>query len=454
MDALPYVDTLLKEFLLFRGFTSSLQAFNADLAADKGCGFQASQISELVFHNLIPQHEYRELVSLLDFLNARIYCHLDSSFEPTIRKLEVSLLWLFVVHASRAGKTDKIKEFFSEYGESLLQGPDAPDWHVWFALPYLKAPARDPRFQCYFSRDWAALVETSLRNFLAEGQRMREQQQQQSSALVSRQEWLEGHEAALTCCCFSPSGCNVASASSDGVVRIWAPEGLQGDTSRAAVLLCGGAVTALAWDRRADKVVLVGTRGKGIKAWHVDTKRMVSHIQLEPPFPDVLDVTCSPVEPIFAVSACEAPPTAPSLAAAARYGKLSLWNMRAFKRIQTFAVAGEPAMCSTSFSPDGRLIAASCADATLRIFDVSSRAQVMSLPVGSANVFARFLGDAQNLLTLASDGVLRHWALAPHQLEWLRAHTAAVTTVDWHPTANAVVSGSVNHTLCITRLSL
>ena len=38
------------------------------------------------------------------------------------------------------------------------------------------------------------------------------------------------------------------------MVRIWAPEGLAADGSRAAVLLCGAPVTALAWDARADKV--------------------------------------------------------------------------------------------------------------------------------------------------------------------------------------------------------
>lgn len=48
MDSLPYVDTLIKEYLLFRGFTAALHAFNADLAADRGCGFQVPS----------PRHEY------------------------------------------------------------------------------------------------------------------------------------------------------------------------------------------------------------------------------------------------------------------------------------------------------------------------------------------------------------------------------------------------------------
>lgn len=49
VDALPYVDALIKEYLLFRGFTSTLSAFTKDLAADPGCGFQAERITELMF---------------------------------------------------------------------------------------------------------------------------------------------------------------------------------------------------------------------------------------------------------------------------------------------------------------------------------------------------------------------------------------------------------------------
>ncbi len=41
-----------------------------------------------------------------------------------------------------------------------------------------------------------------------------------------------------------------------GVVRIWAPASLpEADAARAAVLLTGAPVTALAWDARADKIL-------------------------------------------------------------------------------------------------------------------------------------------------------------------------------------------------------
>ena len=89
MDAIPYVDSLVKEYLLFRGFTGSLRAFNKDLASDRGCGFQPDQLCELVFRKLVPLDQAHELMEVLDFLSNRVYSRLPASYEEVIRKLEV-----------------------------------------------------------------------------------------------------------------------------------------------------------------------------------------------------------------------------------------------------------------------------------------------------------------------------------------------------------------------------
>ena len=95
MDAIPYVDSLVKEYLLFRGFTSTLSVFNQDLRTDRGRGFQADQLCKLVFRQLLPQSEATELMEVLDFLGKRVYSRLPGSYEPMIRKLEVGCLaWL------------------------------------------------------------------------------------------------------------------------------------------------------------------------------------------------------------------------------------------------------------------------------------------------------------------------------------------------------------------------
>lgn len=70
MDALPYVDTLFKEYLLFRGFASTLAAFSADLAADPGGGFQAEALASALFRSLIPALDVQQLVGFLEYLQA------------------------------------------------------------------------------------------------------------------------------------------------------------------------------------------------------------------------------------------------------------------------------------------------------------------------------------------------------------------------------------------------
>lgn len=51
----------------------------------------------------------------------------------------------------------------------------------------------------------------------------------------------------------------------------------------------------------------MGTRRRGVKCWHVDTKRMVAHVAADPASPDVLDLACSPTEPTFAAATAAQP---------------------------------------------------------------------------------------------------------------------------------------------------
>ncbi|KAL0054014.1 hypothetical protein WJX82_002400 [Trebouxia sp. C0006] len=388
MDAIPYVDSLIKEYLLFRGFTGTLRAFNNDLSSDRGCGFQADQLCELVFRRLVPLDQASELMEVLDFLNSRVYSRLPGSCEEVIRKLEVSIVRAYIVNAVQAGKLTVVQDFFSQYGELLLHRAESSDWLQWFALPYLKEPAQDPRFQVFFTKEWLTLVEASFRNFLAEAiqhlpppallrfdtdrlQRsalqkqvdslqtenagLRQQlavcgsspastmhhqpeaasksvqpatpiQQNGSSQHLSQHvvnnrrstggserdsrpaqrqassgatlkstasaEQLASHEQGITCCSFSPSGQNLATASSDGVVRISAPASLQGNASRAAVLNCGAPVSVVAWDQRADKVMLVGTKGQ-LQQW--DLRRLSSKKLGQPQWTVDLSSFCLPL---------------------------------------------------------------------------------------------------------------------------------------------------------------
>ncbi|KAJ0042631.1 hypothetical protein Pint_17604 [Pistacia integerrima] len=152
---------------------------------------------------------------------------------------------------------------------------------------------------------------------------------------VDFQETFLGRTSPISCCRFSASGNNIASASVDGTVRVHSP------------------------------YLLIGTADGGIKAWNVDAERVVCDLNTTEAFPSVLDLKCSPVEPIFV-----------SAAASRGYGSncsnytdtwgvasLTVWNMKTWKAMTVLPLGEDPpAITSLCFSHNGKILAAAAVD--------------------------------------------------------------------------------------------
>ncbi|KNC55638.1 WD repeat-containing protein 91 [Thecamonas trahens ATCC 50062] len=227
--AVPHVDELLREYLLFRGFTDAL--------ADKAKGFSVDKIlTEL--HALVSAHNLDGLVEFWDFLQTYFFSRLDSSMTTAVDALETALLRYFLVHAVEADRRDVVSSFFTLFGDRLFAQATAPgsglrrgtvlvpgaaargsalddggssgggaiagevpselrkgvvgqgraagdsgqsssslvdvlyvgsggaDWLEWFALPVLDNPQAHPTFKPYFSKAWVDNFAVSLANFL------------------------------------------------------------------------------------------------------------------------------------------------------------------------------------------------------------------------------------------------------------------------------------------------
>ncbi|KAK3932037.1 WD repeat-containing protein 91 [Frankliniella fusca] len=163
MAHLQYVDELVREYLLFRGFSSTLKTFDAELKADKDKGFRVDKLVEQ-----LTQHIYSyDLVALKELwahLDHKIFSRLEQEFTPAVRKLENAVLKLYVVNTVVNGKTDKLNEFFSRLAPEL-QGQG--EWKDWFLIPFLKNPEESPTFAVHFTRQWQDTLLVSLHNFLA-----------------------------------------------------------------------------------------------------------------------------------------------------------------------------------------------------------------------------------------------------------------------------------------------
>lgn len=130
MENMQYAEALLREFLVFRGFTNTLQAFEAEMTSEVGRNFHVDKILDLIFKVYIPKYQADRLVGLLNFFKQCFSSPSDVVLLSTLLKLELSVLRYYVVHALKSGRQDKVVEFFGENGNYLLQKRE--DWTPWF----------------------------------------------------------------------------------------------------------------------------------------------------------------------------------------------------------------------------------------------------------------------------------------------------------------------------------
>ncbi|KAF3428012.1 hypothetical protein QLX08_004714 [Tetragonisca angustula] len=163
MSHIQYVDELVKEYLLFRGFSQTLKAFDNDLKAEKEKGFRVDKIVDQLMQ-YIYNYDLTSLRELWGHLDLRMFSRLESHFTPAVRKLENAVLKMYLVNAAVNNKQDRIQEFFTKMTPEL-QGHS--EWKEWFALPFVKNPEDNPAYSVHFSRQWQDTMLVSLHNFLA-----------------------------------------------------------------------------------------------------------------------------------------------------------------------------------------------------------------------------------------------------------------------------------------------
>lgn len=104
-------------------------------------------------------------------------------YYQAIKKMENSLLRMYLINACTNSKQEKVQEFFEKLGSDLQHQLEWKDWfgkfqiqffyftcdHQFFliALPFVKNPEENPTFMVYFTRQWQDTMLISLHNLLA-----------------------------------------------------------------------------------------------------------------------------------------------------------------------------------------------------------------------------------------------------------------------------------------------
>uniref|UniRef100_A0A0E0L0Q3 Anaphase-promoting complex subunit 4-like WD40 domain-containing protein n=1 Tax=Oryza punctata TaxID=4537 RepID=A0A0E0L0Q3_ORYPU len=579
MENMQYAEELVKEFLVFRGFTSTLQSYESELSTEIGRNFQVDKILDLVFSVYIPKYQLDKLQGLFTFFKQCFTSPADAELFSALIKLELSVFRYYVVNALKSGRQDKVVEFFGANGNYLLQKRE--DWQAWFAL--LKISTEKNTIKCLKNdikqlnnklSELQALLEmkeaeisqlgrnsagidlgnmnvpnTSAADSSLEGQDMpgvfeessasrsaaQDFVSQSSSSVKSStrdeklhisfqisnaeneqilmteddfpevkvdfQETFLGHNSSISCCRISASGSNVASSSVDGTVRIWTYDSST-PSSKNATIYCGSEVSALSWECRSDRLLLIGTANGGIKAWNADAKRVVCDLSTSKDFPSVLDLKCSPIEPVFVSAAASRRPGS-TIFDRTGFASLTVWHMKTWKPLTVLPLGEDPpAITSVCFNHNGKILAASATDGMIHMFDMSAGLQITGWPAHDSPVSSVLFGPAEtSIFSLGSDGKIFEWSLHNQgQILWSRdcsspesfnkrmheisldsdgkrllvtsglvrapiyqvqghesglrtlAHSASITSVDWHPTLPIYITGSADNSVRVTSI--
>lgn len=131
MENMQFAEELVREFLVFRGFTTTLQAYETELSTDIGKGFHVDKLLDLIFFVYVPKFQAEKLVGLLGFFKKYFSSSSETVLLATLSKLEISILRYYIIHALQSGRKDKVVEFFAVFGNDIVQR--GQDWTAWFS---------------------------------------------------------------------------------------------------------------------------------------------------------------------------------------------------------------------------------------------------------------------------------------------------------------------------------
>ena len=166
-SSFPFVDDLLRDYLNYRGLTTTLRTFDNEQSKLPIGSFRADRITEqLTLY--IHQFDINNLIDYWTQIEQRLLSMLvlhSHQQNNSLNKIRTNLYRCYLVHAIQSSRTEKIHEFFDRLAKILQQ---STDWtKEWFALPFVKNPEENSTFQLYFSKQWNDLFWISLQNFLS-----------------------------------------------------------------------------------------------------------------------------------------------------------------------------------------------------------------------------------------------------------------------------------------------
>jgi Tol biopolymer transport system component len=255
---------------------------------------------------------------------------------------------------------------------------------------------------------------------------------------TQQQRQLLGHGEERPQLAWSPDGSQLASAGSDGILRMWT--GLEGAAGQTSVERKGhqGGVTSLSW--RPD-------------GWRLASGGAEGQVRLWSPGDDRPDPLAEAQAHERAVLGLEWHPDGQRLASGAEDGSLKLWRAERDGELSWLTDLGrqDGAVTCLSWSPDGQTLASGGTAGVVLLWVASGDGWAIRAKLQAHDGAVRCLawsGDGGRLTSGGEDGVVRIWVGgAGEDLQLLveqRGHRSDVLHLAWNSDDTALASGGAD----------